>query len=189
MSAGVEKYTVIMLSAAVERQVSFIDKMESQLWIRSPALDGTLQRAIDRYSKFLKLLKLYPGTMLVPTLDVDLVWHTHQCSASRYENDTGVLAGCFIDHDDAIPSSRLDDGMEKTKLLFRIRFGREYLVCTCWDCQAVLSEVERLNQSETSQADRDAIWQTVSREIAFHRAVELARRAHKPVPMWDTGLV
>jgi hypothetical protein len=188
MSAGVKQHTIRELSAAVQRQVLFVDKMENQLWIRSPALEGTLQRAIDRYSKFLKLLKLYPGAMLVPTLNIDLVWHTHQCSASRYENDTRVFTDRFIDHDDKLGTSVLDDGMEKTKRLFRIRFGQEYLVCTCWDCQAVLSEVERLNRSGTSQADRDAISQTVSRDVAFHRAVELARRAHMPVPMRNIGL-
>jgi hypothetical protein len=189
LSAGITQHTVRELSAAVQRQVSFVDKMETQLWIRSPALEGTLQRAIDRYSKFLKLLKLYPGTMLVPTLDIDLVWHTHQCSASRYENDTRVFADRFIDHDDKLGTSVLDDGMEKTKQLFRIRFGQEYLVCTCWDCQAVLSEVERLNQSGISHGDRDAISQTVARDVAFHRAVELARRAHEPLPMLNTGPV
>ena len=189
MSAVVTELTVKELFAAVQRQVSFVDKMEKQLWIRSPAVEGTLQRAIDRYSKFLKLLRLYPGTILVPTLDIDLVWHTHQCSASRYQNDTQVLADRFIDHDDKLGTSALDDGMEKTKHLFRIRFGQEYLVCTCWDCQAVLSEVERVNQSGISQADKDVIAQTISRDVAFHRAVELARRAHKPLPMLNTGLV
>lgn len=71
--------------------------MNGQLWIRSPALSGTLRRATDRYAKFLHLLKrkapplgedgsgktIVLGAIIVPTLDIDLVWHTHQCSAYR----------------------------------------------------------------------------------------------------------
>ena len=58
---------------AVQRQEAFVQKMHAQLWIRSPALEGTLQRAIKRYLSFVKLFKLYPKTILVPTLDIDLV--------------------------------------------------------------------------------------------------------------------
>ena len=79
------------------RQATFVDKMNNHLWIRSPALEGTLRRAIDRYSKFLILLKrkapplgadgsgttMVPGPIIVPTLDIDLVWHTHQGAGYR----------------------------------------------------------------------------------------------------------
>ncbi|KAL4933249.1 uncharacterized protein BDV17DRAFT_286926 [Aspergillus undulatus] len=68
----------------VERQGVFVDKVHAHRWIRSPAVDGTLRRAVDRYDKFLHLFRLYPGQFLVLTLDVDLVWHTHRCSAAKY---------------------------------------------------------------------------------------------------------
>lgn len=174
--------TVKILSEAILRQVSFVDKMERQLWIRSPYIDGTLRRATDRYCKFLKLLKLYPGTMLVPTLDIDLGWHTHQCSAARYENYTTTITGRYIDHDDKLGARFLVNGMEKTKQLFRIRFGQEYLVCCCWDCQAILSEVEALERPGIPVTEITTVSQTVATNVAFYRAVEIARRAHKPLP-------
>ena len=68
-----DKSTAIGLRDAVIRQSKFVDKMHDYLWIRSSALDGTLRRAIDRYDKFLKLYKLYPTTMFVPALDIELV--------------------------------------------------------------------------------------------------------------------
>jgi hypothetical protein len=182
---GTKNKEVREIAAAVQRQTAFIDKMERHLWIRSPALEGTLRRAIDRYSKFLKLLKLYPGNVLVPTLDIDLVWHTHQCSASRYQADTQTIADRFIDHDDKLGKPVLGGGMEKTKQLFRIRFGQEYFLCNCWYCEAVLSEVEKLDQNRATQAQLDAIAQRVSLNVAYHRAVELARRAGKPLPVRD----
>ncbi|KAG9504918.1 hypothetical protein J7337_004899 [Fusarium musae] len=60
------------LRDAVIRQASFADKMNSLMWIRSPALQGTIRRAISRYQNFCKLLKM-SKTTVVPTLDIDLL--------------------------------------------------------------------------------------------------------------------
>jgi len=175
--------TTVKLAEAVQRQVLFVDKMEKQLWIRSPVVGDTLQRGVDRYAKFLKLFKWYPDTMLVPTLDIDLAWHTHQCSPSQYLAGTKELAGRFIDHNDKIGKSNLDDGMEKTKQLFRIRFGHEYVICNCWDCEAILSAVTKLTRDGGDESKMDAIAGQVSQDVAYYRAVEVARRAQKPLPV------
>jgi hypothetical protein len=169
------------LANAVVRQFSFVEKMEKQLWIRSPAVQGTLQRATGRYGKFLRLLKLYPKTMLVPTLDIDLVWHTHQCSHAVYVAATEVLAGRFIDHDDKLETFTLDNGMEKTKNLYRIRFGQEYSICNCWECEAMLSAIEAL---DNIALDANKVAQTVEKEVTFHRAVELERRNRDVKLVW-----
>ncbi|EAQ93738.1 hypothetical protein CHGG_01973 [Chaetomium globosum CBS 148.51] len=76
------------LRDAVIRQTSFIDKMNNRLWIRSPFVSSTLRRGIGRYEKFLELMRVYPGRMFVPTLDIDLAWHTHQCQGSLYAKGT-----------------------------------------------------------------------------------------------------
>ena len=168
---------------AVQRQETFVDKMHAQLWIRSPAVEGTLQRAIDRYVKFLKLFKLYPKTTLVPTLDIDLVWHTHQCSPALYCSAVSDRAGRFINHDDKLGRPVLSDSMEKTSQLFRTRFGQEYSVCHCWDCEAALSALESSKREDKVQADMSFVTRIVMEEVAYHRAVELARRAGKPLPV------
>ena len=105
------------LADAVSRQYSFCQKMELQLWIRSPAVQGTLTRACTRYDKFLQLFKLYPKTTLVPTLDIDLVWLTHQLSHNRYAAAMKLRAGMFIDHDDKLGKDTLDYGMVRTENL------------------------------------------------------------------------
>ncbi|KAF2137417.1 uncharacterized protein K452DRAFT_312416 [Aplosporella prunicola CBS 121167] len=174
------KKVVNEILAAIERQYSFITKMEQHLWIRSPALEGTLRRAIDRYQKFTHLLKTYPGTMLVPTLDIDLVWHTHQCSSAQYQSDMEKLTGKFIDHNDKLGAPVLKGGEDRTRELFYLRFGREYLLCFCWDCEAVLSEVERLKgQKMDKERRRDAARRTAIL-VSYYRAVELARQRGKP---------
>jgi hypothetical protein len=38
-----------------------------------------------------------PGSFLVPTLDIDLAWHTHQLMASRYQSECLALVGRYVD--------------------------------------------------------------------------------------------
>ena len=119
------------LRDAVIRQTAFVDKMNAHMWIRSPALEGTLRRSIDRYRKFCELLKLSESAMLVPTLDIDLAWHTHQCAARDYGRGMTALVGRFINHDDTIGKADLGDGYGDTRRLFQVRFGKEYQNCGC----------------------------------------------------------
>ena len=167
------------LNDAVLRQVSFVDKMWDKLWIRSPALDGTIRRGRDRYSNFLNLFKLYPTTMFVPTLDIDLLWHTHQCSPSQNYTTTQEVAGKFVNHDDSIVQKELDTGLKDTKSLYRMRFGREYHICGCWDCEALQSAIEEAGK----KPDWEGIAQQVGGDVAYYRAVEVARRTKKPIPI------
>ncbi|KAH0558382.1 hypothetical protein GP486_004960 [Trichoglossum hirsutum] len=172
------------LRNAVLRQVNFVEKMGEQVWLRSPALSGTLNRAISRYGQFLVLFKKYPSTLLVPTLDIDLAWHTHLCSPQQYRLATSHTAGRFIDHDDTIDKDALEGGLDKTKDLFRIRFGEEYLRCLCWDCEALRSALEENPVRQgCREVDYEAISETVSLQVAYHRAVEIARRKQEPLPV------
>jgi hypothetical protein len=171
------------LRGAVLRQVSFIDKMNGRMWIRSPAIEGTLQRACDRFGNFLRLFKLYPCQMLVPTLDIDLVWHTHQCSPTQYFVTTQAISGKFVNHDDSIVKGRLDTGFEETKNLYRIHFGQDYSVCGCWDCEALLSAMEKSEGTSGSEMALEKIATQVSADVAYYRAVEAARRKGEAIPL------
>ncbi|KAI1122936.1 hypothetical protein F5Y10DRAFT_252890 [Nemania abortiva] len=177
--------TVKSLVDAVERQSAFVEKMEKQLWIRSPAVEGTLSRGIIRYERFLKLFKLYPKKMLVPTLDIDLVWHTHQCSPSHYGLATTERAGRFIDHNDKLGTQTLNPAFEDTKALYRIRFADEYQTCLCWDCEALRSTIaSENNNSQTSSA---SIAQEASSKVTYYRAVEIARqKGEELLPIYST---
>ncbi|KAK6513416.1 hypothetical protein TWF281_005042 [Arthrobotrys megalospora] len=109
--------------------------MEADLQIRSPTVEGTLTRAIDRYSKFIKLFKFYPGTMI--NARTDPAW-------------TSVW----------------------------IRFAQDYQVCNCWDCEAVLSVVTASLGSDTP-IDTIQMAHSIQEEVAYYRAVEIARRKNR----------
>ncbi|KAI0549298.1 hypothetical protein F4679DRAFT_547456 [Xylaria curta] len=173
-AAASKNYTIEKLVDAVKRQSTFVDKMDRQLWIRSPAVEGTLTRGITRYERFLKLFKLYPRTMLVPTLDIDLVWHTHQCSPSRYALVTMEIAGRFIDHNDKLGTATLDPAFENTKALYRIRFADEYRICNCWDCESLRSAVR--TKDYDIQTDVASVAFQAQSKVAHYRAVEIARQ-------------
>lgn len=173
----------LQLKDAIIRQTAFVDKMNALLWIRSPALSGTLRRALSRYEAFLELFRRHPTTMMVPTLDIDLVWHTHQCSAAEYKRSMLKLAGKYVNHDDSIVKGTLDDGFERTRGLFHVCFGKEYPICGCWDCEALLSALECKESDDDAQLDLDTMVKKIVADVAYYRAVELARRAKKPLPL------
>lgn len=173
--------TIKELSDAVTRQFIFCTKMENQLWVRSPAALGTLTRACLRYQRFLKLFKLYPRTMLVPTLDIDLCWHTHQLSHQRYLVGMEFWAGRYIDHDDRLGKPTLNSGMERTEQLFIARFGVQYAACNCWECEALTSalEVADLGGDEDT-VDLQALATKMSSIVESYRQAERIRRSAKP---------
>lgn len=174
------------LSAALHRQQTFIQKMDGKSWLRSPALRGTLTRAVTRYTKFLNLMKLYPGKTLVPTLDVDLAWHTHQCSHARYVSDCQELVGRFVNHDDSVGKEVLEGGWEQTRGLWRIRFGTEYRVCGCWDCEALISAVASSGEGMGKGGVDEGELKRVCDEVAYFKVVEVARRkGGLAVPGWE----
>lgn len=172
------------LAANVQRQAAFVDKMHAQLWIRSPAVEGTLRRAGDRYEKFLRLLQLCPRQMLVPTLDIDLVWHTHQCSAGAYYASVKRRTGVFLNHDDKLGRPVLQGGLEGTKKQFLMRFGEEYERCLCWDCEAVASALEDANGGAGStQKSVSTLVTKVKEDVHYYRCAELLRRAGRQLPI------
>ena len=69
------------LGGAVIRQSLFVDKMQKLDWLHSPAASNTMSRLLVKYQRFIELMATFPGKCAVPTLDVDLAWHTHRKQA------------------------------------------------------------------------------------------------------------
>lgn len=125
------------LVGAVIRQGTFVQKMVDLDWLNSPAVSATAGRLITKYTRFLHLMSTFKGMLLVPTLDVDLAWHTHQLSSSGYRNHTISTCGKFIDHDDKIPKDKLSDSFAHTIRLYEMTFNEAYSECLCWYCEAI----------------------------------------------------
>lgn len=126
------------LVGAVLRQGIFVQKMKDIDWIHSPALENTMTRLIAKYQVFFKIIQINRGRIAVPTLDVDLAWHTHQLTPRSYFDYSIANANNqFVDHDDKIDETKLSKSFEWTSLQYQKLTGDIYSECTCWYCEAI----------------------------------------------------
>ncbi|KAJ3508207.1 hypothetical protein NLJ89_g5879 [Agrocybe chaxingu] len=124
-------YSVELVGAAL-RQGSFVQKMYNLGWTKPGFFDKpddelALQHALARYHAFLDLMTSSPASFFVPTLDIDLVWHTHQLMPSKYETDCIAYVRRFVDHDDKIEELRLSSAFKITCQAWKDRFGMPYM--------------------------------------------------------------
>jgi hypothetical protein len=125
------------LVGAVVRQGSFVSKMHEIDWLHSPAVRTTAKRLVNKYQRFLMVIMMNKGKMAVPTLDVDLAWHTHQLSPARYMEYCVRGNGTLINHDDKVSEVRLNDQFAWTSATYQKMFDAPYSECTCWYCEAI----------------------------------------------------
>ena len=175
--------TPISLEGSFLRQSKYIELMGRQLWIRSPTLTSTLGQAQARYQNFITLFARYPQTTLAPTPDIDLVWHTHQCSPVRYRLFAKLATGgTEIDHNDGLGQGTIDDARKRTGRLYRAEFSEEYERCLCWDCEAVREASTTTSKGGLKAGDEAALEEAVTKmvqKVTFYRSVERARRTGK----------
>jgi len=146
----------VNLAGAVLRQGSFIQKMDDLGWTVPSYYDSkdgrvALQHSVTRYHAFLDLMTSSPMTFFVPTLDIDLAWHTHQLRAKQYRQDCSTYVGRYVDHDDKVEENYLSTAFDATCRAWKARFKIAYMRCGCpppGDTlkQKVLSKLNRKSQ-------------------------------------------
>ncbi|KAJ4304674.1 hypothetical protein N0V90_000201 [Kalmusia sp. IMI 367209] len=125
------------LVGAVVRQANFVQKMAKINWLRSPLLMNTMQRSIVKYHRFVRIIAENPRGMAVPTLDVDLAWHTHQLAPKLYYQYTVSETKRFVNHDDKITETSLNKSFAWTSKIYEKKYGQPYSECACWYCETV----------------------------------------------------
>lgn len=55
-------------------------------------------RLIELYRCFLVLNEIYPNVSIVPSKEIDKVWHVHILDTAKYREDCEKVFGRFIDH-------------------------------------------------------------------------------------------
>lgn len=87
----------IDLSASAARQKKFLFN------ISTPYYDShkSIENAVLRYKKFLRLIRENPYSGIGPSHDIDLVWHAHILySTKQYIMDCQQLLGRFLNHNE-----------------------------------------------------------------------------------------
>ncbi|KDQ63946.1 hypothetical protein JAAARDRAFT_187341 [Jaapia argillacea MUCL 33604] len=150
----------IELVGAVLRQGTFVKKMHDIGWtdpyfFNSTSDMVTLQHSVARYHAFLDLISASPGAFSVPTLDIDLAWHTHQLYAVRYAQECKSFVGRYVDHDDKVEENRLAMAFD--------------LTCRAWKADRHLSSLSLLGD-------------TIGQKLARLRTSTLSRLPSSPNP-------
>ncbi|KNE71371.1 hypothetical protein AMAG_15605 [Allomyces macrogynus ATCC 38327] len=112
------------LVQAVLRQREFTHKMAATEY--SDRTRRIATQATVRYHKLMLMLAKHRDMFMVPTLDIDLAWHTHQLHPRRYAAYTFEKLGAVLNHDDTIESPRLKEGFTKTAHVWSEMFSEPY---------------------------------------------------------------
>lgn len=117
--------------------------------------------AVQRYTQFLDLAASSSGAVLVPTLDIDLVWHAHMCSPEDYRDDCMHILGHVLTHDAKIPEETLAAALKDTEERWRSRFSTEYQRRSPMESSAHGTDSDRgseVNSGSTNDSDRSWSW-------------------------------
>jgi hypothetical protein len=120
------------LLGSTNRQATFLWQVSGERF----SDDDFLAEGVQNYAKFL-LLKpkaMERRTILVPTYQIDLMWHTHMLtSMQQYHADCLRIMHCKLHHDDSL-TDRSDGGLldvsyQATVDLWQKEYGTDYVVC------------------------------------------------------------
>jgi hypothetical protein len=109
-------------------------------WSRAKTIQG-----IARYLAFLYLVEQYARLQLVPTQEVDQVWHQHILDTQKYAEDCHHLFGQIIHHFPYLGTRGEADQHQwyrsyaLTQVLFRKHFGTGFVDSMPADCEPLRS--------------------------------------------------
>ncbi|MGW1809242.1 glycine-rich domain-containing protein [Streptomyces sp. NPDC002078] len=125
--------TIAELEAVESIQKLDLEPIIYKMMHPEPGVDGISLEEADRrvklYRQFLTLILLHPNKSIVPTKEIDDVWHYHILDTAKYRVDCGLIFGRFLDHfpylglrgeDDV---TRWESAFAETKRLWREHFG------------------------------------------------------------------
>ncbi|GAA6131878.1 glycine-rich domain-containing protein [Halopseudomonas sabulinigri] len=102
MTAIVALTAPLLATNGLEMQVSKLDfqRLKYKYTASSEAEMSAEQwdAAELEYRRFLSLKCLYPSVALVPSKQVDVIWHAHILDTRAYREDCHAIFGRFIDH-------------------------------------------------------------------------------------------
>ncbi|KAF5311814.1 hypothetical protein D9619_003591 [Psilocybe cf. subviscida] len=109
----------------------FVRSMHEILWAGPgssfPGKEQALMEAVASYERYFALTKAHAHG-LVPTLDVDLAFHTHQLAGPLYADDCFSILGRFLNHDDteSNPETQHDNVQQSIDIWNRV-YGESLL--------------------------------------------------------------
>jgi Glycine-rich domain-containing protein-like len=120
-------FSTNLVSASL-RQRGFAEKMANE-WFLGLDSPSNLEKATARYRRFMFVdLDMDAENGIVPTSDIDLIWHTHQLFPVEYRKWCFENLNRYVNHDDTVAESDLAVGLEQTVDIWQEKYGEEYEV-------------------------------------------------------------
>jgi hypothetical protein len=94
------------------------------------ASNEQISTAMQRYKCFMCLHKKYPDSILIPTLDIEMIWRSHCIRSIMYEVDCKANFGRILPHPVAESVSILEirrEALTSTIDLWKDNFGCDYI--------------------------------------------------------------
>ncbi|KAK4248981.1 hypothetical protein C7999DRAFT_30512 [Corynascus novoguineensis] len=169
---------VLGLWDAPLRQTTFVERIpaETATTTTATALDVASVRAYQRrYLNFVGLIQTHPSTTFVPTLDIDLVWHTHQLSPAAYEAYCRSHVRSPVNHEDTIAAPGRSSALKDTKRLWALAYREIFLGPDSEGGLATVRAAVAKNVAtlEARRAEKD------SREVEIKRQTALQDKEQK----------
>jgi len=117
----------IDLVQAVVRQRDFLEKFKQHRlysWNFKQVNRSYFEDLAENYVLFMRLAR--KKEMIVPTFDIDLIWHSHMRYPSHYQKCSIALCGFILDHDDSIEHDTLSDNYQKTADRWKTTYNTDY---------------------------------------------------------------
>ncbi|CAF4064257.1 unnamed protein product [Rotaria sordida] len=147
LSVDIDK-TAHQLISMLEKVSRFQDQ-----WYQS----AVLKQMITRYYRFMQLKALYlPNILLIPTLDIEIVWQTHLLRPEMYRTDCLRLFRQVVDHSlltTDIQHFLKEQAFRETCQFYEERFGEKY-------CQLPSDKNDRKSISDDLSDEDDLINQS-----------------------------
>ena len=123
-----------------------VDRLVKQgKWYNKHAIE-----AVKAYKRYLFLQKKYGEQYeLVPSYEIDMVWHEHILFSQQYHKDCLQIFGKYLHHDPEVNTSEpigIDFRYEKTQSLYFAEYG-EYMnaiIPTTWIGKFVIRLIKRM---------------------------------------------
>eukprot|EP00547_Thalassionema_nitzschioides_P007452 CAMPEP_0194200814 /NCGR_PEP_ID=MMETSP0156-20130528/1268_1 /TAXON_ID=33649 /ORGANISM="Thalassionema nitzschioides, Strain L26-B" /LENGTH=548 /DNA_ID=CAMNT_0038925867 /DNA_START=152 /DNA_END=1798 /DNA_ORIENTATION=+ len=119
------------LLGSTERQGTFLWQVSGERFED----EDFLREGEKNYERFLRLKSVATEArvILVPTYQIDLMWHTHILSSiTNYNKDCMVITGGPLHHDDSLTDRSsggvLDKSYTATKDMWKLQYGTNYAV-------------------------------------------------------------
>ncbi len=158
----------------------------------------TLQAGQHRYRRFLQLMPGDAVPILVPTIDIDLFWHTHQLDPISYDTYCRTHIGRRVFHDDSIASSPRNNALSQTTTAWAHRYTEAFLDPTSLQKQTAIrtakSDLATARATQNTQlaafdAEHEPITSTHAAATARLKAAHTAAfAARNDLSRLDVGL-